>query len=240
MNKKLWFTVFALTLAVAAFAQNASDFDIEQLADGTLKITGYKGSARNVVIPSTISGYKVTRIGERAFHVDVTRQIISVVIPDTVVVIEHSAFYNQSTLTSVTLGKGVVEIGYDAFSACYGLKSIEFPPSLRKINFCAFGQVALKSLILPEGLTEIEVRAFDDGYGNNGPEILVIPTSLANSTKWEGDIWGTLLQRVTFPANISDRNLNRIVDAPGLVNFYKSQGKRAGTYVKKGQLWTRE
>lgn len=46
------------------------------------------------------------------------------------------AFYNQSTLTSITLPNCITEIGQRAFSGC-NLTSFTFPTSLRRIGYCA-------------------------------------------------------------------------------------------------------
>ena len=43
--KKLTFLAFFTLLAVTAFAQNISDFDIQGNDDGTMTILNYKGSA---------------------------------------------------------------------------------------------------------------------------------------------------------------------------------------------------
>jgi hypothetical protein len=42
---------------------------------------------------------------------------------------------------------------------------------------------------------------------------------------------------VALPANVDDLNLNNNNFPVGLVNVYKSQGKRAGIFKKAGQLW---
>ena len=74
----------------------------------------------------------VTTIGEFAFY-DCS-SLTSVTIPDSVTTIGHRAFYDCSALKSVTIGNGVTTIGSSAFEDCSSLKEVyckpTTPPSL--------------------------------------------------------------------------------------------------------------
>lgn len=65
-------------------------------------ITKYTGKESTVILPSTISGWPVTKIGEAAFQDNST--ITSVTIPDSVTEIGANAFAGCTNLTSVTYG----------------------------------------------------------------------------------------------------------------------------------------
>ena len=71
------------------------------LTDNTVAITGYKGTATKLTIPSTINGYAVS-------------------------IITENAFYKCSGLTSVVIGNGVTSIGKYAFYDCSSLTSIKY------------------------------------------------------------------------------------------------------------------
>ncbi|GIQ71438.1 S-layer homology domain-containing protein [Xylanibacillus composti] len=76
-------------------------------------ITGYlTGGPKDVVIPESIEGVAVTRIGNGAFK---GKALTSVVIPDGVVTLESEAFSNND-LTTVTLPMSVKTIGENAFA----------------------------------------------------------------------------------------------------------------------------
>ena len=79
-------------------------------------ITNYKNysykCSTDVVIPSTIGGITVERIGARAFMGD---YISSVVIPSTVKTIGNLAFA-KNMLTKIDIPKTVTKIGYAAFN----------------------------------------------------------------------------------------------------------------------------
>ena len=55
-----------------------------------------------------------------------------------VTTIGSDAFFNRSSLTSITIPDGVTSIGYAAFSDCSSLTSITIPDSVTKIGDSAF------------------------------------------------------------------------------------------------------
>lgn len=69
-------------------------------------------------IPNTVS-----KIGEYAFE---GCNLVEVVIPDSVNLIQDGAFYNCQLLTDVTVGSGVNNIGSNAFDNCFRLEAIKF------------------------------------------------------------------------------------------------------------------
>ena len=81
-------------------------------------ITGYIGSDTAVVVPATISGYPVEKIGEGAFK---EKNIISVSLPNTVRSIGWFAFSECKKLESAIIPISVTDIGYEAFSGCDSL-----------------------------------------------------------------------------------------------------------------------
>lgn len=72
----------------------------EPIPKKTVTITKYTGKESTVILPSTISGWPVTKIGEAAFQDNTT--ITSVTIPDSVTEIGANAFAGCTNLTSVT------------------------------------------------------------------------------------------------------------------------------------------
>lgn len=90
------------------------------LTTGT--ITKYIGTESTVIIPNTISGVPVKRLGDYAFE-DNTN-ITSVTIPDGVISIGDDEFRNCSNLKSITIPDSVVSIGAEAFRNCSSLTNI--------------------------------------------------------------------------------------------------------------------
>ncbi|MBQ8539432.1 MAG: leucine-rich repeat protein [Ruminococcus sp.] len=95
------------------FETPATDFVYTVLSDGTAEISGYTGTATDIVIPSTIDGHKVTSVG-------------------------NSAFLKDSLLTSVEIPSGVTKIGDYAFGYCESLGNTTIPSSVTSIVKNAF------------------------------------------------------------------------------------------------------
>jgi len=197
-----------ITGAVAANGQSASDikaepvkdddFDVKQNADNTLTITGYKGTARNVVIPDKLYGLKVTIIGSSAFQ---NKGLISVVIPDTVVTIEDGsysgAFSSNKELQKVTLGKGLKTIGDYAFSGCL-LTEIIIPDSVTRIGKESFNNIGLKNVTFGKGVQTIGDYAF---LGN-----MIVELNLPSSLKEIGAaaFYNNEIQKITFGTGLQN------------------------------------
>ena len=83
------------------------------------------------------------------------------VIPNSVTSIGNYAFYDCSSLTSVTIPNSVTSIGNYAFSFCSGLNSITIPNSVTSIGSNAFHECSgLNSVTIPNSLTSIGEYAF--------------------------------------------------------------------------------
>ncbi|MBQ7379558.1 MAG: leucine-rich repeat domain-containing protein [Clostridia bacterium] len=124
-----------------------------KLDDGTMKITAFvSGSNQTVIeVPETLSGAKVTVIGEGAFAEN--QSITHVSLPDTVTKIEDKAFYACNSLVSVDLSINLREIGNQAFSDCNYLSSMNLPYALRTIGDFAFANTALTKITIRPTLT---------------------------------------------------------------------------------------
>ena len=93
------------------------------IIDGDATVTRYVGNDSEVVIPSSIqingTTYNVTSIGDEAFYN--CSSLTSITIPNSVTSIGSKAFYFCSSLTSITIPNSVTSIGSYAFSFCSSL-----------------------------------------------------------------------------------------------------------------------
>ena len=168
MKKRTLALILAALLALTAFvavpvtAETSGDWQYTVNEDGaTATITKYTGSATNVTIPSVIGGYSVTAIGNYAFYN--CTSLTSVTIPDGVATIEKCAFYNCTSLTSVTIPDSVTTIGEYAFSDCTSLTNVTIPNSVTTIGHEAFYNcTSLTSVTLGDGVTTIGEWAFSN------------------------------------------------------------------------------
>ena len=129
---------------------------------------GYTGvTGQNLVIPAVFEDdgtwYRVKIIDNGAFYNCST--IASVTIPDSVTSIGNYAFYYCDAMISVTMGNSVKSIGDDAFGACKVLVSITIPNSVTSIGEEAFYSCyKLKSITFAENnkLSSIGENAFEN------------------------------------------------------------------------------
>ena len=94
--------------------------------------------------------------------------------------LSYSSYYlpfkQNKTLTSVTIGNSVTNIGEDAFYGCSSLTSIEIPNSVTNIGEDAFyGCSSLTSIEIPNSVTNIGKNAF---YGCSSLTSIEIPNSV--------------------------------------------------------------
>lgn len=128
---------------------NIDDFVIE---DG--KLTKYKGSGGNVIIPEG-----VTSIGKNAFAI--CTNLTSVVFPDSVTTVGNAAFINCIRLTNISFTNSITKIGDGVFSDCSSLTSIVFPVNTKKIgSYMFYCCNNLSNVIIPEGVSSIGEQAF--------------------------------------------------------------------------------
>ena len=103
----------------------------------------------------------VTSIGYEAFYEDTSLE--SITIPDSVTSIGIDAFNCCFSLESVSLGNGVTLIRTSAFYGCVSLENITFPEGITAIGDYAFSVCrTLESITIPNGVASIGFEAFSD------------------------------------------------------------------------------
>lgn len=139
--------------------ETETSFTYEVLTADEAVLVTYSGNSDTVILPATIGGYKVAKLGDALFadHEELTRIRISEYVTD----IGDSAFENCTDLELVRFAGQTSAIGDKAFAGCTALMEFEFPGSLTSIGERAFcGCSGLECLVLPDGVTEIGAYAF--------------------------------------------------------------------------------
>ena len=172
--KKLLALLLTLVMAVSVVAvaptvsaeetvYTSGDFQYVKLNDKNIRITKYIGEGLDVVIPSKLDNYTVTRVGDDLFHYN--REVTSVSFPDSVKKLDSFTLFDTYKIKKVTFGKYVTEIPVLFLRRCSGIKSYTVPPQVTKVNYRSFPK-ALKTLIIGKGL---KTYGTDDTMGLSFP-----------------------------------------------------------------------
>ena len=147
----------------------------------------------SIVIPATYNGLPVTKIADRAF-------------------------YNKSSIKSITLPDSIIEIGFSSFDGCLNLESINIPNNVKTIGPYAFAHDALlKEIILPANLEILDEGAFLDCSG-------LISVTINNKLyELSGRLFEDCisLKRLDIPTNITEINENTFDERADIDIYYK-------------------
>ncbi|MCD7828748.1 MAG: leucine-rich repeat protein [Clostridiales bacterium] len=203
----------AAQFSVCAFSETSSvsDFTYEIISGSSeVRITGYEGTAEDVVIPDTINGRTVSEIGASAFsgnEIIETLEISSnikrilsdafsgctalaeVSIPASVTSIGDSAFKDCTSLSSLTINSPSTVIGNYSFENCVSLTSVAVPSS--KIGYAAFRNCSsLSNISLSESVQSVGRYAFSgtSWYDNAEPGLLTLAGVVYAYTGSDADV----------------------------------------------------
>ena len=175
-------------------------------ADNTATITKYTGNEHRITIPAHVTQdaqtYPVSKIGDRVFC-NYKYVLTSVQIPDTVTEIGSNAFYNCTSLKSVTIQDNkpscVKKIGRQAFMFCSELTDIPILDSVTEIGSESFHHCEeLDTVTIPEGVTSVADGMFSYCYSLH---TVTLPDSVTAIE--ERAFTGTALTQIHIPANVA-------------------------------------
>ncbi len=142
-------------------------FELNHDGNG-VTVTGFNGNGiqTNLVIPDTYYGYPVTRVAAFAFSKAVTNQsLTSVTLGKYIVDIEQEAFWGNDKLTKIVL-PAVQHIGKWAFESCKTLGEVTFNEGIESIAYGAFMNCRLQAdITFPQSLKSVGDWAFQSCLG---------------------------------------------------------------------------
>ena len=165
--------------------------------DHTATITGFTGSEEEILIPSTIdkindtvgtegSNYTVIAIGRGltgngAFQ---NSKIIEVILPNSIQIIQDTAFWGCQNLISVVIPSSVTSIGTRAFYDCGSLTSITIPERVTSIGYDAFYSCNLTSVTIDSSYAYQNAGASYNtcGYLLQNPDTVYVKANLVEDT----------------------------------------------------------
>ena len=130
-------------IAPDAFAENQNLTGIK-IGSGLTELSGFS-CCYGITSVTFANESNITRVADNAFNY--CRDLINIVLPESVEYIGENAFLNCSSLKSINLPSNLKVIGKSAFQDCLQLKSITIPPSVTNIgNYAFYGCTALEEL----------------------------------------------------------------------------------------------
>ena len=139
---------------------------------------------------SLVDGIKYLFSDSYAFLIDGSSASVALLIPTDVDgkpvrLIGGAAFFNCTSLTSITIPNSVISIGAGAFYACTSLTSVTFPNNIEFTSIRAgafYGCTGLTSVTIPNSVTSIGDEAFSNCSSLTSVTIPDSVTSIGDST----------------------------------------------------------
>ena len=121
-----------------------------------------QGAPKEVIIPPEAGGKPIKHIASNAFDMTVN-SVTSIVIPDSVEVIDDFAFSSNGKLEYVKMPSSLTRIGEGVFNNCYSLRDIEVYGSIISIPRNTFaGCESLETVRVPDTVQTFGEYAFGD------------------------------------------------------------------------------
>lgn len=126
-------------------------------------------NAHEIVIPEKVNGFEVTKIEKKAFGQPIPKKYKSIILPNTITVIEKEAFKTCLNLRHVKLPTNLKSIGSRSFTYCSSLKELELPNSVEFIGKeTFFSCVSLEKINIPTSLRVLPKKLFAHCISLNG------------------------------------------------------------------------
>lgn len=188
---------------------------------------GEANEEENIVIASYFQGKPVTSIARQGFAAQ--NKIKSVVIPESVEVINDGAFYKAENLKNVVIPEGVTTIGQYAFRDCISLKQIHLPDSVVDMADSVFYNCTeLTNVVLSNSLEVLKNNLFRNCQNlekiNFGTKTKSIGVSAFQNCQ--------SILNIELPSNVKSIGANAFSYASGLISItlgaqIESMGKNA-------------
>ncbi len=191
MKKTLSLILIIALSFISVFLFTACQKDTEfifDIIDGKkeYRIVSVKTAKKDISIPSKYNNLPVTEIGKEAFAGE--QKIVSIYIPDSIVIIGDKAFYDCRNLENLRLPQNLENIPNE-MTVNTSIKNINIPNNVKRIEYRAFCTSQIKDLNIPNSVEYIGYEAFYAStietitIGNNIQEIQPFAFQYCNNLK---------------------------------------------------------
>ena len=178
----------------------SGDYEYSLLDNGTVEISKYIGSDKEITIPDTIDGKKVTSINNLVFEHCIGLE--SITIPENITNIENMAFRFCTNLESIN-----VDVNNNIYSSIDG---VLFNKEQDKIIFFPYNKS--DSYEIPDSVTSIGALVFCDC---SSLESVTIPNSVTSIGAWAFCACSSL-ESVTIPNSVTNIDIGAFADCSSL------------------------
>ncbi|GGG14467.1 hypothetical protein GCM10011344_13840 [Dokdonia pacifica] len=217
--------LITLLLSVVSYAQTftVSGLNYEVISSNQVKVTGGNFAFTNLTIPAFVTNngteFIVREIGDSAFE---NGQLESVVLPNSIFVIDRDAFRNNQ-LSSVTIPNFVVTVGIDAFRDNQ-LTDVTLGNRVEVLDLGAFRNNQIVDITIPASMINIENGAFRDNTGLRTIEALGTTPAMVSTSGVDNDSFrDRSVINLTVPAGAEEAYA-----AANWVNFFSVNGQYTG------------
>jgi len=226
--------VLLLLVAISAFMlfgceKGEEGLNFEKTPDGKGYIVAkYIGEEKEVIVPAKHEGLPVVAIGASAFSG--CTKMESIVLPESIQLIEEYAFYRCTKLLDIHIPSGVKVIENNAFKNCEHLRYIYLPDTLESLGATAFAYCSR--------ITEINIDDANTVYYDKdnclfesdsktlvlGCQYSVIPEDDSVTSIGASAFCGAkFLESIKIPSNITKIDAQAFQDCSGLKAVYLSK-----------------
>ena len=232
--------VLVFIMALSAFSIGAGDSELENeevkefvvkavhyvvTAEDEVEVDDYGTDTTTIVIPKEVTfkdkTYKVKALAKKAFFQNKT--LTSVTIESGITEIPVQAFMECSGLTTLVIGEGIEKIGDSAFEGCKKLEEVTVPKSVKEMGKSVFKDWESLKKIVFEG----DIKIIDENLFENCNKLEEIEiqgdVELIDEKLFEGH---KTLKSVKFGGNVDEIGKEAFKDCEKLEAFEFDKNKK--------------
>lgn len=136
--------------------------------------------------------------------------LTSILLPESIVAIGHSAFVSTRNLTRINLSSALILIGNMAFYDCNKLKDVVLPETTKYLGTRSFGRTGITTITIPYKVEKIGSFAFANCSQLKTVVFEGVPKDIGSEV-FGGD---TALEKITIPQGTMDYFIKALFPLP--------------------------
>ena len=155
LSADIWVYIGGFKEGTIFYGTTSEDYDVTykvtDINANTCAVIRCEKTAKRIVIPSSVQGYKVTSMTQVSFS---QCEIETITLPNSLTTIGTQAFSWCKSLKSISIPNSVTSIGEKSFMSCEKLESVVLSNNMKRIEYWLFWECT--SLLNVSGYNNIE------------------------------------------------------------------------------------